>query len=219
MKKYLIASFVSSLVLLSVAGSISAQTNVFSRNLTVGNSGNDVAQLQTLLESAGYLTMPQGVAKGYFGSLTKRALIKYQLVVGVPGTGYFGPLTQAKMNFKFVGDPIPKVNTPMITSVTPSSGPTGTKIIISGQNLTTDTVINFGTWRFPKQDIPVVRIGADTGSITALEFNIPQYVNPDCYYSTPRCYVVGEQITSGTYQISVENSKGKSNAVQFTVTQ
>ena len=66
-------------------------------DLMVGGKGGNVVWLQTWLESKGYLVMPQGVAKGYFGMLTKRALMTYQGEVGLPSTGYYGPRTRAKL--------------------------------------------------------------------------------------------------------------------------
>lgn len=65
-------------------------------NLMLSSRGVDVVALQTFLESEGHLKMPQGVAKGYFGNVTKMALIKYQAREGLPTTGFFGPLTRAK---------------------------------------------------------------------------------------------------------------------------
>lgn len=65
-------------------------------NLMVSSRGASVIALQSFLESEGYLMMPQGVAKGYFGNATKMALIKYQAQAGLPATGFFGPLTRAK---------------------------------------------------------------------------------------------------------------------------
>lgn len=71
----------------------------FSRNLTIGSTGQDVIQLQTILESQGFLTIPQGVAKGYFGNATKAALARYQSSVGIsPAAGYFGPLTRQRIS-------------------------------------------------------------------------------------------------------------------------
>ncbi len=70
----------------------------FVRYLQVGSMGTDVAELQTKLESQGFLVMPAGVAKGTFGQLTKNALIKWQAAVGLPATGYFGPMSIAKIN-------------------------------------------------------------------------------------------------------------------------
>lgn len=69
----------------------------FTRDLTLGSTGADVTELQTVLESKGYLTIPAGTSKGYFGALTKAAVIKWQTAVGLPATGYFGPMSRAKI--------------------------------------------------------------------------------------------------------------------------
>lgn len=69
------------------------------RDLTLGSQGDDVASLQTLLVQLGYLVIPPGVNKGYFGSLTQQALAKYQATHGItPSLGYFGPVTRAYIN-------------------------------------------------------------------------------------------------------------------------
>ena len=71
----------------------------FAKDLTIGSTGADVTALQQILVSGGYLTMPTGTAYGYFGSITKSALIKYQLAMGIaPAAGYFGPITRAKIS-------------------------------------------------------------------------------------------------------------------------
>src|SRR3989338_4262034 len=68
----------------------------FTRNLTLGSTGTDVETLQKFLVSKGHLAMPQGVAFGYFGGLTRAALVKYQAASGIsPAVGYFGPLTRS----------------------------------------------------------------------------------------------------------------------------
>jgi len=98
MKKFLIASGVAVLAFASIAG---AQGYMFSKNLTVGSTGADVTALQTWLIANGYdiPSISSGVAaKGYFGSQTKTAVAKYQTAVGLPAFGFFGPLTQAKLN-------------------------------------------------------------------------------------------------------------------------
>src|SRR3989344_6281338 len=68
-------------------------------NLTVGSTGSEVVALQSALVAQGHLVMPTGVAMGYFGSLTKAAVAKWQAANGVaPAVGYFGPLSRAKYN-------------------------------------------------------------------------------------------------------------------------
>ena len=97
MKKVLIASGIAVLAFTMIAG---AQGYAFSNNLTVGSTGQDVVALQTWLVANNYLTMPGGVAMGYFGSLTKSGVARYQVAAGIvnPGTGFVGPLTRAKLN-------------------------------------------------------------------------------------------------------------------------
>ncbi len=68
-----------------------------SRSLSIGDRGADVVVLQTALEQRGFLIMPSGVAKGFFGGLTRIAVSKYQSSVGLPLVGVFGALTRAKL--------------------------------------------------------------------------------------------------------------------------
>lgn len=69
----------------------------FLRSLDLSAEGDDVVALQTILEQKNLLSIPSGVAKGYFGSLTRSAIIRYQESVGLPMVGVFGPLTRAKI--------------------------------------------------------------------------------------------------------------------------
>lgn len=72
------------------------------RDLTVGSTGQDVVILQGLLSELGYLHVPFGVPLGYFGSLTKAALAKYQSDMNVaPASGYYGVLTKIAMRTQF----------------------------------------------------------------------------------------------------------------------
>jgi peptidoglycan hydrolase-like protein with peptidoglycan-binding domain len=76
----------------------SASTNNFQANLTVGSRGADVSSLQTILISGGYLTAVTAPT-GYFGSLTKAALAKWQAANNVaPAVGYFGPISRGVLN-------------------------------------------------------------------------------------------------------------------------
>ena len=69
-----------------------------SRDLSVGLTGDDVVALQTYLESNGYLVMPEGVAKGYFGGRTKAAVMNFQKDEGLPMVGRVGPMTRGVLN-------------------------------------------------------------------------------------------------------------------------
>lgn len=70
----------------------------FTRSLYIGAEGADVESLQTILKQKGFLTIPSGIAKGFFGPLTRAAVAKYQAANNIsPPAGYFGPLTRAKL--------------------------------------------------------------------------------------------------------------------------
>lgn len=82
---------------------LAAQTSshIFNTNLGVGKSGSEVTFMQKYLVAKGYLTIPSGVSYGYFGTLTKNALIKFQKANRIsPASGFFGPLTRAFVNKK-----------------------------------------------------------------------------------------------------------------------
>jgi len=88
----------------------------FTKDLTVGSSGSEVSALQSAI----------GVtpATGYFGSVTKAAVIKFQASKGLPATGYVGKLTRAALNGSAVVT-TPVVTTPVVTGVV-NSGVEGT---------------------------------------------------------------------------------------------
>ena len=75
-----------------------SDTMMASSDLMMGSRGDSVTTLQTFLEAHGFLMIPSGATKGYFGSLTKSAVMKYQQSAGVRATGYWGPLSRAAMS-------------------------------------------------------------------------------------------------------------------------
>lgn len=96
-KKFLISGVVA---LSAFAFAITVDA-AFTRNLSVGSTGTDVAELQSWLISKGY-SIPSisagTAAPGYFGAQTKTAVMAYQAANGIPNTGFFGPLTMASVN-------------------------------------------------------------------------------------------------------------------------
>ncbi len=72
----------------------------FPRNLSLNMSGPDVLLLQKYLNTHNYILATTGPGSpgnetSYFGSLTRRALIKYQIANRItPAVGYFGPITR-----------------------------------------------------------------------------------------------------------------------------
>jgi hypothetical protein len=101
----LLASLEAQLQTLEAEASSAAVTSSFSftRNLSLGMTGNDVNQLQLFLISenvgpAARALKAHGSTKN-FGALTKAALIEFQKSVGInPASGYFGPITRAYVN-------------------------------------------------------------------------------------------------------------------------
>lgn len=77
----------------------------FTRDLRVGNRGKDVVMLQKALKELGFFTYPK--CTGYFGGITKKAVIEFQEHYSnevlkffglTKGTGYVGRTTKAKLH-------------------------------------------------------------------------------------------------------------------------
>jgi hypothetical protein len=70
----------------------------FTVNLRFGSRGNDVVELQKALKKLGFFPATQEPT-GYFGPLTRTAVIAYQKANGItPAVGFVGPLTRASLN-------------------------------------------------------------------------------------------------------------------------
>ena len=91
-----------------VAVPFAASAATVSRNLAVGMSGADVSSLQTFL-SHDDLYYPDGVVTGYFGPLTKAAVVNFQTYNNLPKTGQIDaatlPVLDAKMALDGNGGP------------------------------------------------------------------------------------------------------------------
>ncbi len=79
---------------------LGASTFNFTRNLSFGMRGNDVSELQKILIAKGYLKLKTGQPTGWFGPLTRAALIKWQLENKIRAEGYFGPISRNILNPK-----------------------------------------------------------------------------------------------------------------------
>jgi peptidoglycan hydrolase-like protein with peptidoglycan-binding domain len=65
------------------------------QTLKVGSTNKEVSVLQQYLIDKGFLVMPAGVSLGYFGQVTRSALMAYQTSVGLSAVGELGPMTRA----------------------------------------------------------------------------------------------------------------------------
>ncbi|MBI5470066.1 peptidoglycan-binding protein [Candidatus Kaiserbacteria bacterium] len=98
-----------------------ALADTFTRSLSVGSRGPEVIKLQETLVSLAFLkTNPTG----YFGVLTKAAVISFQKANGLPPVGLVGPKTRALLNAQTAQTSTTSSVTPTSSSTIPSSSST-----------------------------------------------------------------------------------------------
>ena len=120
MKKILCAVFTSAVF----AVPLMASADTFTHGLTVGSRGDEVLSLQKALVTLNYLKTPP---TGYFGVLTKQALMAYQKANGLEAVGSVGPKTRAMLNAYLAAQitpqpapsPTPAAPTPVIPAPAP----------------------------------------------------------------------------------------------------
>lgn len=67
----------------------------FTKYLEVGSRGDEVTKLQSILKKEGYFNLE---ATGYFGSITKNAVIAFQKANNIEALGIVGPKTRLALN-------------------------------------------------------------------------------------------------------------------------
>lgn len=76
---------------------VSSVSYTFTKFLGFGIANNEVKMLQTKLQQLGFF--PSNIdPTGYFGSVTRDAVKKFQAAYGIDSVGYVGPQTRAKLN-------------------------------------------------------------------------------------------------------------------------
>lgn len=191
MKKYILASFITILSLGFLTSFTQAEEYTFSRDLSAGVSGDDVTALQSWLISSGYdipAISSNAALKGYFGSQTRQALMKYQKSIGLPNTGYFGPLTRGRIHDEYRGN--------SLTVTSPNGREIWKKETI--QNITWNSTFKPGLTEKFNQTVDI-----------RLAFPLPACAKPDqvvkCMVKMRAPYTIakGVSLSSGSYSWNV----------------
>lgn len=105
------------------------------QTLKQGVRDESVKSLQRLLSEDSNI-YPEGLVTGYFGKLTEKAVGRFQDKYDIPSTGVVDTETTRKL--EEVLDEEKNKNVPKIFEISPSAGPFGTQVKLSGQNFTTE---------------------------------------------------------------------------------
>jgi len=100
-----VASILIGLMSLGGVGAVNAQT-VLTSQMQLGSRGAQVSALQSFLATMPTI-YPQGLVTGYFGTLTRAAVIRFQAAHGIDQVGRVGPITLAKINSLLAGGGTP----------------------------------------------------------------------------------------------------------------
>ena len=98
------------------------------RQLDFGARGNDVIQLQTFLATSN-LIYPEGIVSGYYGALTRKAVMQFQTMYDLPQVGRVGPMTMAKLNALMTASATLDVSAPVVRAITLQPTRAGATII------------------------------------------------------------------------------------------
>jgi peptidoglycan hydrolase-like protein with peptidoglycan-binding domain len=99
LRKLVVFLFAISILAPAFAYAQTTDPNViqFGSGFHVGDTGERVKVLQTLLATDKTI-YPEGLVTGYYGNLTKGAIMRYQKLNGLEQVGYVGPKTLALLN-------------------------------------------------------------------------------------------------------------------------
>ncbi len=203
-------------------GSSVAVGTSFDTNLTVGSRGSDVSALQNILISKGFLSAS---ATGYFGALTKAAVIKWQNSVGLPATGFVGPLSRAALN-NMSSVAVTPVVTPVVIggsvtcpvgytcspattggSVVTGNGSDGSITLSYSPYVTSSQTVKKGE----SKDVYAVKLQATSGPVTVNRFDIHFSERPWLIFSQ----LVLKDVNGGV--IATKQLNSSADATEITV--
>lgn len=196
---------------------------------TDAQTNGEVTKLQLFLAKEGMFAAPQTYSPitGYYGQLTAAAVMKWQKAHGmdfVTLTSGVGKQTRTKMQ-EACGKPAVAQcakydDQPIITSITPLSGPVGTTIEIQGCNFLGfegDKVLWFTNSKGEKGILNGNDDAATRASNTVMRITLPRTLCRTMnWYSGLDCSVL--ELAPGAYSIFSNSYGGNSNVVNFTIT-
>ncbi len=208
----LASAFAIPLALALMAGPVYAAT--LYRQLQFGMTGGDVSDLQTFL--AGDVSVyPEGLVTGYFGPLTRAAVIRFQSKNGIDTVGRVGPITMAAINAQMSGTPASDTsegagkvtNTgfaqPVISNIVVTPASTSATITWTSNVNATPRVFYSTSWPFNYNTAPTVR---GSGQSTAQSITLTNLQSNTTYY-----YVVESLDAAGNFSWSANGPSFKTN--------
>ena len=154
----------------TTSGTTTSVSCSFTRDLTVGATGDDVKCLQKYLNAAGHQVAASGVGSAgsestYFGSRTQAALVKWQTASGVsPAAGYFGPITRAKYSSLMAGATTPTTTTPTTTTPQLPAPASGLNVGLASDNPAAGSLISSTGAAAARVPVLAVNLTAGTAS-------------------------------------------------------
>jgi peptidoglycan hydrolase-like protein with peptidoglycan-binding domain len=158
------------LAMLTVLGSVILSTQVFAYNtinsqLDLGERNADVTSLQGFFSDNASI-YPEKLITGYFGGLTRSAVLRFQAQYGLDQVGRVGPMTRDKLNSLISqgGWVVSDIAGPWIYSVGQSIGNTSATFSWSTNEMASAKVFyNTGTVTMNEGDINSVGFGQTNG--------------------------------------------------------
>lgn len=96
----------------------------FTSNLQLGSRGDQVKKLQEFLKQSPGI-YPEGLVTGYFGSLTEKAVKRFQKKMVIEAIGVVGPMTREKLNELVMMEVVGVTGATGLTGETGLTGVTG----------------------------------------------------------------------------------------------
>jgi peptidoglycan hydrolase-like protein with peptidoglycan-binding domain len=185
---------------------VAASADTFMHYLTIGSRSTEVLDLQTALSTLGFLKV---APTGYFGVLTKQAVMAYQKNNNLEQVGSVGPKTRALLNVymvKVVSEPeiMPPVPSPISNPTQPPATPESPITVNSTTTATTTPISS------PNDPPRVTLVSPPTvipRASTQTSFEVTTDKPANCRYGTQQgmnsSYMTSFMYTGGTSHTTI----------------